>query len=184
MGNKKPRPTPLSTRAGGVSAERPPEEELERDGYPLTRRLHVARETLIRDAEPAIQGQNGSRACLMAATLLIRGYCLPPDAAFELLWHVYNPICIPAWSENELMHKLEDAEYQVSLETFPWRYKIPAPDLSTHGQMVQMLHNEAQDELNEADRLTNATPETNPTPTAGYVNKQRGKSKTGEIKCG
>jgi hypothetical protein len=79
------------------------------------------------------------------------------------------------------MHKLEDAEYQVSLETFPWRYKIPPPDPSVGGRMVQLLHEECATEANEANRLTNATPETNPTPAAGYVNKQRGKSKTENV---
>jgi hypothetical protein len=129
-----------------ASAERPPEHELERDGHPLHKRVNRAKLDLL-EAEPAIQGRNGSTACLRAACLLIRGYCLPPDAAFEHLWHVYNPMCVPAWSENELMHKIESAEYNVSDEAYPWRFKIPAPDMSPEGRMVEVLYQQCRREL-------------------------------------
>jgi hypothetical protein len=150
------------------NAARPTEEELQRDGYPLARRYALAREKLIH-AEPAIQGRNGSGACLRATCLLIRGYCLPPEHAFELLWHVYNLICVPPWSESELMHKIESAEYAISDASYPWRFMIPAEDPSPPGRVVDAIKRAADRELNEAERLAYATPETNPTPLAGIV---------------
>lgn len=158
------------------NAARPTEEELEQGGYPLTKRLVLAREKLIL-AEPAIQGQNGSGSCLKAACLLIRGFCIPPEQAFELLWHVYNPICVPAWSENELMHKIESAEYAVSDASYPWRFMIPAPDMSLAGRAVESLFREGNSELDEISRLVNARPETDPAPAAGYKNEDRRRGK-------
>lgn len=155
------------------SGGRPPEAELERDGWPLSRRLVVARAKLIEKGEPAIQGQNGSVACLRAACLLVRGYCLPSNDAFDLLWNVYNPICVPAWSQEELMHKVDSAENNVSDEIYGWRFMIPAPDLSDGGRMVDALFREGNTVLDEAARMMNATPENNPNPTEGYVNKPK-----------
>ena len=168
-----------------AGTERPDEATLERDGYPLSKRRVLARAKLINEAEPAIQGQNGSKACLHAACLLIRGYCLPPEEAFDMLWQVYNPICVPSWSEDELMHKIESAEYNVSDESYAWRYKIPAADLSPGGRMVEALHQQCAMELNEAARLQYGTPENSPDPTKGYTNtKKRKGAEDDETKCG
>lgn len=170
--SSKARQTAIDPNAG-----RPTEESLVADGFPLERRIALAREALIKDGEPAIQGQNGSGSCLKAACLLIRGYCLYGDSAFELLWHVYNPTCIPAWSENELMHKLDSAENSVSDASYPWRFKIPAKDMSPAGRAVDAIFNEANSVLDEANRLVNATPQSNPEPAAGYENKERKRGK-------
>jgi putative DNA primase/helicase len=99
-----------------TSGERPKEEDLP----PLENRLRLARRAL-EQAEPAIQGQNGSTACLRAAILIIRGYVIPTNDAFDLLWSVYNPVCQPAWADWELMHKIEDAELRVNI---PWGYRL------------------------------------------------------------
>ena len=58
---------------------------------------------------PAVQGQNGSRACYIAACTLIRRYKLDEPNALALLLSDYNPRCVPPWSERELQHKVRDA---------------------------------------------------------------------------
>lgn len=93
--------------------ERPSEDTLNKLGWSLERRLEAARQAL-QTAEPAIEGQNGSGACMRAAVMTVRGYCIPVEEpsnlAFDLLWEVYNPLCKPAWSFEELLHKVSDAE--------------------------------------------------------------------------
>lgn len=98
------------------NGERPAEEDLPE----VKERLRLAKIALDREP-PAISGYGGSRACLRAAILLIRGYCLTPEQAFDLLWAAYNPRCVPPWSPDELMHKIASAEQDVDI---PWRYKI------------------------------------------------------------
>jgi hypothetical protein len=142
----------------GPSAERPTEAQLRADGWPLDRRLQMARSALS-DAEPAISGRGGHKACLKAAILLVRGFCLSSDDAFDLLWHVYNPMCIPPWSVNELMHKIESAEFAVSNDSYPWRFRIPAPDLSPAGRTVQAIYDACARELGSVEDLWNASPD-------------------------
>jgi hypothetical protein len=165
-----------------ASGERPNEADLERDGFGLSWRINAARAALL-EAEPAIQGQNGSTACLRAACLLIRGYCLPSEQAFELLWRFYNPICVPAWSENELMHKIESAEYNVGDEAWPWRRMVPVPDLSPAGRMVDAIFRAwALPAEERAEAIWTATSETNPNPTKDCVNEPRTSAK-GKAEC-
>lgn len=160
------------------NAGRPAEEVLVADGFPLERRIALARDSLIKDGEPAIQGQNGSLACLKAACLLVRGWCLYSDSAFELLWHVYNPTCLPPWSQEELMHKLDSAENSVSDESYPWRFKFPVKDASLAGRAVDALFAQCESELgDEIKQLVNATPATNPEPAAGYTNDKPKRNK-------
>ncbi len=70
--------------------------------------LDSARRALAR-MWPAVQGQNGSRACYIAACTLIRRYKLDEQSALALLLSDYNPRCVPPWSERELQHKVRDA---------------------------------------------------------------------------
>jgi len=166
-----------------ASAERPEEAVLERDGHPLTKRIRLAKVALLKEADPAIQGRNGSTSCLRATCLLIRGYCLTPDAAFELLWHVYNPMCIPSWSENELMHKIESAEYNVSDASYPWRYKIPAPDMSPAGRMVEALYQQCYRELQDPTEALWKAQTVSPTDWADATEVKPKRGRTPK-KCG
>lgn len=58
---------------------------------------------------PAIAGSGGHNQTYAAATALVHGFALSPDAALHLLATRYNPRCEPPWSERELRHKVEDA---------------------------------------------------------------------------
>jgi hypothetical protein len=58
---------------------------------------------------PAISGSGGHSQTYAAATAMVHGFGLDPEAAFSLLWDRYNPRCQPPWSEKELRHKVGDA---------------------------------------------------------------------------
>lgn len=58
---------------------------------------------------PAISGEGGHNATYAAATAMVHGFGLSPDAAMRLLVEQYNPRCVPPWSERELEHKVADA---------------------------------------------------------------------------
>lgn len=106
-----------------TNGTRPDEAEIEAV-WPLTQRLTRARAALLQ-AEPAIQGQNGSRACLKAAITAVRGYLVPTAGgiACDLLQEVYNPRCAPPWAEYELVHKVNSACVSVDV---PWGYRLAA----------------------------------------------------------
>ena len=59
--------------------------------------------------EPAIQGQRGSDAAFKAALSLVQGFDLTEETALRLFLSVYNPRCIPQWSEREARHKIRSA---------------------------------------------------------------------------
>lgn len=160
------------------SAGRPTEEALEADGWPYARRRAHAYQALCK-AEPAISGRNGHGTCLKATVLMIRGWCLSPEHAFDLLWQVYNPVCTPAWSPDELMHKIESAEYAVSDASYPWRFMCPAPDPSPSGRAAQLIREEGNRELDlehgSPKAIWEASPEAVPNPTAGMKNEEKPK---------
>jgi len=57
----------------------------------------------------AIQGQRGSDPTYLAARVLVYGFDLPAEEALEILLEQFNPKCSPPWSEQELRHKIADA---------------------------------------------------------------------------
>ena len=57
---------------------------------------------------PAISGSGGHNALFAVARVLIHGFDLPEDDAWQILIE-YNARCIPPWSERELRHKLSAA---------------------------------------------------------------------------
>lgn len=74
--------------------------------------IHVrARASRYLAAMPAaISGQGGHKALYKCAIALIRGFDLPADEVLAMLWHEYNPRCVPAWTLRELEHKVADAQ--------------------------------------------------------------------------
>lgn len=73
-----------------------------------TDRVRRARAYLAK-REPAISGQGGHARTFRTAAALVRGFELPEDVAFDLLWHEYNPRCEEPWSEYELRRKVREA---------------------------------------------------------------------------
>lgn len=65
---------------------------------------------------PAISGLGGHRATWLAALVLVRGFALAEDDAFNLLVSDFNPRCEPPWSEKELRHKVTSAFHDGTAE--------------------------------------------------------------------
>jgi hypothetical protein len=69
---------------------------------------------------PAISGSGGHGQTYAAATAMVHGFGLDPEAAFTLLWDRYNPRCEPPWTEKELRHKVTDAASKPHDRPFGW----------------------------------------------------------------
>ena len=98
-----------------ASGDRPTEAELPKL---LPERIVLAAQH-VAQMPPGIEGQNGSLMTLRAAIAVVRGFCLPPNMALNVLARHFNPRCVPPWTEWELGHKIEAAEMDVSV---PWGY--------------------------------------------------------------
>ena len=70
-------------------------------------------------APAAIDGQQGSSALFRVCIYLVRTLELPLDTAHSLVEEFYNDRCEPAWSSQEIQHKLLDARDKVN--------RIPGP---------------------------------------------------------
>jgi len=64
---------------------------------------------LLETCEPAVSGEGGHNKLFKVTSHLGPGLDLPPEDAFALLRDVYNPRCLPPWTEPELRHKVESA---------------------------------------------------------------------------
>src|SRR5690606_2872934 len=62
--------------------------------------------------EPAIEGSGGDKKTVYAACILVLGFGLSQQQAFDLLWNEYNPRCQPPWTEKELWQKVRCADKQ------------------------------------------------------------------------
>lgn len=62
--------------------------------------------------EPSISGCGGHDACFRAACKMVLGFDLDQESAYGLLASVYNPRCVPPWTEKELRHKVKQADKQ------------------------------------------------------------------------
>ncbi|OAI41758.1 hypothetical protein AYO40_02340 [Planctomycetaceae bacterium SCGC AG-212-D15] len=60
---------------------------------------------------PAIQGQGGDKQTFTVACMLVIDFALSVDQALPLMQE-YNQRCLPPWSDEELRHKLEEANKQ------------------------------------------------------------------------
>ena len=69
---------------------------------------------------PAISGSGGHSQTYAAATAMVHGFGLDPEAAFSLLLDRYNPRCEPPWSEKELRHKVSDAASKPHERPYGW----------------------------------------------------------------
>ena len=62
----------------------------------------------IAKCEPAISGQGGHDATFHVAAVLVWGFALGEAEALMLL-REWNQVCVPPWSEGELVHKVKSA---------------------------------------------------------------------------
>lgn len=99
FGNPKPRGSKGAGRRSGGNGARPHDRQ---------RILERARKYIAK-IQPGIQGQNGSDPTFYAACVLVIDFALSVDEAFPLLAE-YSDRCEPPWTDQELLHKLEDAD--------------------------------------------------------------------------
>jgi hypothetical protein len=64
---------------------------------------------LLEKAEPAVSGQQGHGRLLAAAGALVNGFDLSESEALSLLLEVFNPRCMPPWSEKDVRRKVSEA---------------------------------------------------------------------------
>jgi len=57
----------------------------------------------------AISGHGGHNATFAAACVLVRGFALSEEDAYDILVNDFNPRCEPPWVEWELRHKVRNA---------------------------------------------------------------------------
>jgi hypothetical protein len=66
-------------------------------------RLYLAK------CHPAVSGANGHGQTFAVARALCWGFDLPAAVALGLMKELYNPRCVPPWSDADLEHKVNDA---------------------------------------------------------------------------
>lgn len=77
---------------------------------PMSRRLMLAEDWIRKRSEYAVQGQNGSAACMGAVGVLRWGFCLD-GADLRAAVDTYNAErCFPPFSEKEMRKKIQDAK--------------------------------------------------------------------------
>jgi len=74
------------------------------EDFPLSDRIKRASAYLAK-ISPSVAGQAGDAQAFEAAAAIIRGFALPEDVGFDLLWTEWNPICVPPWTEQRIRHK-------------------------------------------------------------------------------
>ena len=67
-----------------------------------------------------VQGQKGSDATYAAACAMVHGFGLSTGEAFQLLWDIHNPLCVPPWDEYEMRKKCADAKNKAHREPFEY----------------------------------------------------------------
>ena len=72
---------------------------------PLQKRI----ENFVKNCPPAVSGLHGHVQTFLVAMTLVRGFDLSPERALPFLRR-YNQRCKPPWSEEELKHKLQNAD--------------------------------------------------------------------------
>jgi hypothetical protein len=61
-------------------------------------------------APPAVSGRHGHDDCFWVVRAVVYGFDLGPEVGFALIKEHYSPRCLPPWSEQELRHKVDDAD--------------------------------------------------------------------------
>lgn len=102
---------------------------------------------------PAISGQGGHPTTFRAAVAMVRGFGLSRRQAVDILMSDFNPRCLPAWTEDELRHKVEDAHTN---STRPWGYLRNRPTIRLGVDLFRVV-NDAVAALAQAKTLYQTT---------------------------
>ena len=94
---------------------------------------------------PSMSGQGGHDALFRVALAAVRGFGLTPDQAYSVIQFNYNKLplkCRPAWSEQDLRHKLDDAENAAHA---PWHYLLFEPAHTDYGNAQRLVRDHGHD---------------------------------------
>jgi hypothetical protein len=76
----------------------------------LTPKLRARVLTYLNACPAAVSGEHGHDTCFATVRAVVWGFNLDVDTAYDLLAEHYNPRCLPPWSEQELRHKIKEAD--------------------------------------------------------------------------
>lgn len=86
---------------------RPHDDTVPEEGFPpMDERLRRAKACLAK-MPGAVSGQGGHTVTFVTALTMVRGFALPPGAAFDLLLE-WNKTCTPPWEHEDLARKVEE----------------------------------------------------------------------------
>jgi hypothetical protein len=91
----------------------------------------------------AIDGQRGHDRLFAAARVLVWGFLIPAEDAFDLLAGEYNPRCLPPWSEKDIRHKIADAGSKPS--KMPRGWLLTDDQFAAAGRQHQQAHHRTTD---------------------------------------
>lgn len=110
--------TPLAKAPAWIlDALRPPEVKEpspSASDVPLADRERRAR-LWLEKAEPAIQGQHGAHRTMGVAVVVVRGFWLSKETAFQVMQD-WNRNCDPPWNDRDLRRKIDQAHRYGDLE--------------------------------------------------------------------
>jgi hypothetical protein len=103
-------------------------DDTKRNGHTLTKTVSGDEMTIpdraiayMNACPPAISGQRGHDMTMAVARAVVYEFNLGPEVGFQLLGDYYNPRCVPAWSEQELQHKCDEAHTKPFDKPRGWR---------------------------------------------------------------
>jgi hypothetical protein len=116
------------------------------NGQPAADKVIGRARAYISKMPPAISGQGGHNQTFSVACKLVEGFNLSPDEAFPLIQE-YNGRCLPSWSDQELQHKLADADKQAGCNGKPRGYLlreiiVSTEEYKTNDQAIDALAND------------------------------------------
>lgn len=119
-----------------------------------TDQIHRARAyaKVLAKENPAIAGAQGHRTTLQTAIKVACGFDLTAEAAFDVLWEEYNPMCQPPWNERDLSRKIQEA-LKVCADR-GWLIKTP---IISDQKFVQAEQNSPKTPTLQAESLRDAT---------------------------
>jgi replicative DNA helicase len=79
--------------------------------------VHERARAYLEQMAPAISGDHGHDRTFHAACLLIHGFALSVEEALPI-FQIYNLRCQPLWTDEELLHKLQDADKKEGLRGY------------------------------------------------------------------
>jgi len=92
--------------------------KLASDEVDVLTRITRARAYLAR-LEPAVAGKGGHKRTMYAAACLVQKFGLTVEQAWPLILEFNDRQCFPKWTARELLHKLESAAHNLSVEGQP-----------------------------------------------------------------